>query len=169
MSLPLGHAIAGITAFEMSPGKREEKKDWKWFLFAALLANLADFDMALGLFLKGDANLFHRGATHSLVFSLLIGGLASSAWRMWDKIPRISFRAGFFAVFSHVLLDTLFTSSPISLFWPFQWHRSTISRSWQEIMDKIILESYTDAAVIVCCILILFLRRYRRLTEKGYP
>ncbi|MCP4155558.1 MAG: hypothetical protein GY757_47985 [bacterium] len=36
-------------------------------------------------------------------------------------------------------------------------------------MDKIILESYTDAAVIVCCILILFLRRYRRLTEKGYP
>ena len=81
MPLPLGHAIIGLTTQNLYSQERSVFKPWKLTLFIILLANLPDIDVLLGLIFAGNGNAFHRGATHSLLFSLVMGYAFSHAWR----------------------------------------------------------------------------------------
>jgi inner membrane protein len=66
----------------------------------------------------------HRGATHSLMFALIVGVIAALV-AMWNR--RSALRTGVFAtlvVASHGLLDTLTDGGRgVALFWPFDLTR----------------------------------------------
>ena len=68
---------------ELAPGKKTPALNWKHYLFFALLANLPDIDVLIGLLFHGNANIFHRGMTHSLLFSFF----AAFAAAIMESIP----------------------------------------------------------------------------------
>jgi inner membrane protein len=76
MPLPLGHLAIGLAAHELGS---DRSAFGRWKLFAAILAlsNLPDIDVVFGLVLQWNGCAFHRGPTHSLVFTLAAGLAAS--------------------------------------------------------------------------------------------
>ena len=167
MPLPLGHAAVGITVGELVPGKVKPAIDWKYYIFVALLANLPDIDIIIGLLFHGNGSLFHRGVTHSLLFALFTAVLAAQSWRLWAKLPKIGFWTCFPVIFSHIFADLLFTGSPVSLFWPFEIYHSTGYRGWLDVLNIVIFEGYRDAAIIAGSAIILFLIRLGRPHGMG--
>lgn len=95
------------------------------FALFAVLANLPDVDLPIGLLLKGDAQAYHGGVTHSFFFAVVMGLVASLLLRRRFAI-RWSWPAFSLTVASHVLMDS-FTGTNIgvhstrgyALFWPF--------------------------------------------------
>ena len=126
MPLPIGHTALGLVAYEMSNPPQRATDRFKTFALITILANLPDMDVVVGLILQGNGAYYHRGPTHSLLFAILSGYLASRAWRLGRLIPRCSFSLGFMLVFSHILGDMLFTSAPVSLFWPLELNWSGV-------------------------------------------
>ena len=170
MPLPLGHAAVGITVGELVPGKGKPALDWKYYIFVALLANLPDIDIIIGLLFHGNGSLFHRGVTHSLMFALFTAVLAAQGWRVWSKLPKIGFRTCFTVIFSHIFADLLFTGSRVSLFWPFEIYHSTGYRGWLDVLNIVIFKGYRDAVIIAGSVIILFFIRLTRTSrnQKGY-
>ena len=162
MSLPLGHAAAGIVMGELVPREKNPKNQWKYYLFIAVLANIPDIDVFIGLLFHGNGSLFHRGATHSLFFTLVTAVLAAQGWRLWSKLPKIGFGTCFLAIFSHIFVDLLFTASPVSFFWPFEIYRSTGYKGWLDVLNIIIFEGYRDGIIILGSAIIILLIRIIR-------
>jgi membrane-bound metal-dependent hydrolase YbcI (DUF457 family) len=167
MPLPLGHAAVGITVSELVPGSGKPAIDWKYYIFVALLANLPDIDIIIGLLFHGNGSLFHRGVTHSLLFALFTAGLATQSWRVWPKLPKIGFWTCFTVIFSHVFADLLFTSSPVSLFWPLEIYHSAGYRGWIDVLNIVIFKGYRDAVIIAGSAIIFFLLRLVRPHGMG--
>ena len=88
MPLPLGHTAIGLTTHELFSENISAFDQWKMTLFIAVMANLPDMDVLLGLVFAGNGNAFHRGPTHSLTFAVFMGFLASNAWRLGSKYQR---------------------------------------------------------------------------------
>jgi membrane-bound metal-dependent hydrolase YbcI (DUF457 family) len=162
MPLPLGHAAIGWVAYDLCSKKTASLRHWRLFSLVAVLANLPDMDVLLGLLLAGNGSLYHRGPTHSLVFALLAGFLASNAWRAWHQIPKIKFGLAFLIILSHVLADLLFTTSPTSLFWPLEVHWSTGYSGWDDVMTSVFLTPLKDAGIILLSFLTVFMSRLLR-------
>jgi hypothetical protein len=124
MATPIGHSLMGIACgrlFEI----RGESRSWRWFLFAVVAANAADFDFLPGL-LVGDINRFHQGVSHSLLAAILFGSLTAVFARPLSESPiRIGMAGG--AIYaSHLFLD-LFNNDVrapfgLPLLWPFSVH-----------------------------------------------
>lgn len=123
-------------------------RDRAWALVAIIVAaNAPDLDYLPGLWV-GDANAFHHGPTHSILFAVLVAAVMSLAWPHGSRAN--AFLWLFFAGLSHLAAD-VFTEdrrapfgipllwpltaetfhSPFSLFWHlrkrewaevFQWH-----------------------------------------------
>jgi hypothetical protein len=165
MPLPLGHAAVGITVGELVPGKGKPAIDWKYYIFVALLANLPDIDILIGLLFSGNGSLIHRGVTHSLLFALFTAVLAAQGRRLWPKLPKIGFWTCFAFIFSHIFADLLFTSSPVSLFWPFEIYHSTGYSGWLDVLNIVIFKGYRDAAIIAGSAIIFFLIRLARTSQ----
>ena len=163
MPLPLGHAAVGIATGELA-GKKKPAIAWKYYIFVAFLANLPDMDVVIGLLFNGNGNLFHRGMTHSLLFALVMGFLAAQGWKLWPKLPKISFYIGFLVIFSHVAADMLFTGSPVSLFWPLEIYRPSEYKGWLDILNVVFFEASRDAAIIAGSAIVFFLTRWARQT-----
>ncbi len=166
MPLPLGHAAVGIAVADVFSPKEStfsDSLDWKRLLFITFLANLPDFDMFLGLFLKGNGNYFHRSASHSILVALLMGVLVSQAWKWWDKIPRIGMGLCFLIILSHGLTDVFCTSSSAALFWPFETYSfAGDNRSWSDVLNIVFLQAFRDTAVLTGSALVIFLNRFVR-------
>lgn len=159
MPLPLGHAAIGITAVDFLSQDDSPKLHWKLFLFAAFLANLPDIDIVIGLILHGNGSFFHRGATHSLLFALVMGFLAANGWKLCPQLPKIGFWSGFLLIFSHIVTDILFTTSPVSLLWPFEIYHSTGFSGWLDVLNSVFFKAFRDAGIIISCVFLLFLKR----------
>ena len=140
MPLPVAHSLLGATicvaadrdGAGVSPGR---------LATAVVLANAADLDYLPGM-LIGDPHRFHRMASHSLTFAVLVGIAAAIAvrsgvvrdWPLRPGLPRGALGTGLIATavwMSHPVLD-LFNgdySEPtgVLLFWPFLevWVAST--------------------------------------------
>ena len=142
MPLPLGHTAIGLAAYKTVDRDGEHVSPWKLAAWITVLANLPDIDIVLGLLAGGNGYLFHRGPTHSLLFALGAGLLASQAWRL-------SRRTCFAVVFSHVLADMVLTSAPVSLFWPLEVHWSGNSGGWGQIAHALIFESMKDFGIVL--------------------
>ena len=109
----IAHALAGATIVSaICPSQRLDK----WVVLAgAIIAVSPDFDFALEwLFANQD---IHRGFTHSLLFSFLIG----LTFYLWLGPENQLLALGFsLAYLSHTLLDlSTSTAGGVKLFYPF--------------------------------------------------
>ena len=138
----------------------------------AVAAMLPDLDV-LAFYLHipyGDA-FGHRGATHSIVFALMLGLLAAWGYRRLESTPR---RAGWFvglSALSHPLLDACTDGGlGVALAWPFsdaRWfapfHPIAVSpigarffseRGWHVVASELCWV-WLPVAVLAACILMV--------------
>jgi membrane-bound metal-dependent hydrolase YbcI (DUF457 family) len=166
MPLPLGHAAIGLATYELGANNNSALNSIKIIIFLTILANMPDFDVIVGLLIKWNGNAFHRGPTHSLFFSLIMGFIASRAWKFSSQIPRMKFEICFLMIFSHILADFFFTSSPVSIFWPFEVSWSSGYSGWGDVLTSIFFQGFQDVGIIIgsaiSIILVRLIRRYRR-------
>lgn len=162
MPLPLGHTAIGLATYELM--NRRESNTGRLGLMAAvvLLTNLPDLDVLIGLILEGNGNLFHRGPTHSLLFALIAGYLASKAAKRWPRLPQLGFGTCFALVVSHILGDFLFTSSPVSLFWPFAVHWSSGFSTLRDVVHSVLFQGLQDLGIIMGSAVAIGLTRFIR-------
>jgi membrane-bound metal-dependent hydrolase YbcI (DUF457 family) len=159
MPLPLGHSAIGLTVSSLSDNTNTILTKCRCVLYIVILSNLPDIDVLVGLVLQGDGNAFHRGPTHSLLFALFAGYIASKGHRAWSRIPSLEFTKCFLLVFSHTIADMLLTRSPVSIFWPFEINWSTAGCSgWFDVVSSVIFDSFRDVGIIFLCLLIIFIR-----------
>ena len=162
MPLPIGHATIGFTAYSLLSGNGSSLGRWKAPLGILILSNLPDVDVVLGIVLQGNGNAFHRGPTHSLIFALIAGFLASRVWELWLQSPRLSFRICFLLILSHILADAVFTSSPISFFWPVTVNWSGGHSGLRHVVNLVLFGNYQDLTIILGCAFLILLHRTRR-------
>jgi hypothetical protein len=160
MPLPLGHSTIGFTTHSLVCKEVSNLHPWRTLAAIAILSNLPDLDVLLGLLVHGNGNAFHRGPTHSLLFALVLGLGASNAWRLWSKIPRFYFTTGFLLIFSHILADMAFTSTPISFFWPLDVHWSGGHSGLSDILGEVLFGNYQDVTIIGECAVLLLLNSW---------
>jgi inner membrane protein len=158
MPLPLGHATIGFTIHHLFSRDDSSHKPWKIAFLIVILSNLPDLDVLIGLVLHGNGLVYHRGPTHSLLFSLLVGILASRSSRLWSQIPKMDFWICFAVVSSHVMSDLVFTSSPVSLFWPFEVHWACGYKGWLDVMNSVFFSAFRDAGIIAVCVVLMALK-----------
>lgn len=116
----IGHMAVGIAAARLTPAEaRPSSKVWTALLVTLSLLPDADV-VAFSLGIPYSAPFGHRGATHSLVFALLVGlicgAVAAARRRRWLTIGVVTMAV----VASHGVLDT-FTDGGLgaALLWPF--------------------------------------------------
>lgn len=171
MPLPLGHTAIGLATYEISDARASGWSRLSLLAFITFLSNLPDIDVIIGLLLTGNGDAFHRGPTHSLVFSAVAALVASRAWKLWFRVPRISFLGAFAIIASHVVADFLFTDSPVSFLWPLETHFSNGVAGWSDVLSSIVFQGFQDAGLVAACamtiILVRMLRsRSRRVSER---
>jgi hypothetical protein len=156
-----------LAAYELSTNHNFERFSLKTIIFLAVLANMPDFDVIVGLFIKCNGNAFHRGPSHSLIFALIAGFLASKAWKLSSHIPRINFGICFLIIFSHVLADFFFTPSRVSFFWPFEVNWSSGYSGWGDVLNSVFLRGFQDAGIIIgSTILIICVRLIKAYRQR---
>lgn len=92
----------------------------------AVAALLPDADVLAFKFGIAYASAFgHRGATHSVVFAVLLAGLAAALWRpLQARSAVVAAMFIFAAALSHPLLDMLTTGGEgVALWWPLSTER----------------------------------------------
>jgi membrane-bound metal-dependent hydrolase YbcI (DUF457 family) len=144
MPLPLGHIAIGLATHEVTH-VRSAFNHWRLLAVIAVLANLPDIDVLLGLLLKWNGSAFHRGPTHSLLFALVMGFLASRGSCFWGRIPRLGFWTCFALILSHVAADAWLSTSAVSFFWPLEVNWSTGHTGWQDVVAMIMKGDVQDA------------------------
>jgi membrane-bound metal-dependent hydrolase YbcI (DUF457 family) len=165
MSLPIGHATIGFTAYSLFCRNGSSVGGWKAPLGLLVLSNLPDVDVVLGIVLQGNGSAFHRGPTHSLAFALIAGFLACKVLELLPEWPKFSFGACFMLILSHVLADSVFTSSPVSFFWPVVVNWSGGHSELTYVVNLVLFGNYQDVPIILGCGLIILL--HRTLKEFG--
>jgi hypothetical protein len=134
VSSPIAHSLVGL-ALGRTIGPRGVRQNPGWYLYAALAANVADFDFLAGAAL-GDVNLLHRGASHSLLAACAFGAVSTLLARPLGKSMRDMFVAGTILYASHLLID-LFCGLPgmsagMPLTWPISDHM--FRSPWQPLL-----------------------------------
>lgn len=167
MPLPLGHTAIGLAAYELSTNHNSERFSLKSIIILTVLANMPDFDVVVGLLIKCNGNVFHRGPSHSIIFALIVGFLASRAWKVSSQIPRINFGVCFLIILSHVLADFFFTLSPVSFFWPFEVNWSTGYSGWGDVLNSVFFRGFQDAGIIIGSILLIICVRLIKAYRQG--
>jgi membrane-bound metal-dependent hydrolase YbcI (DUF457 family) len=168
MPLPLGHIAIGLTTNDFF-NENSSFTDWRIAAYVAILANLPDIDVAVGLLLQGNGSAFHRGPTHSVLFALFAAILAARAWRLWALIPKLGFRTCFLIILSHTVADFFLTKSPVSLLWPLEVNWSGGYSGWGEVLFPVFLEAYRDAGVIMVCLFAMLLSRAIKQLRQHAP
>jgi membrane-bound metal-dependent hydrolase YbcI (DUF457 family) len=169
MPLPLAHAALGLTTHELLGENQPIHSLWRKLALIALLANLPDIDVVIGLLLQGDGSVFHRGPTHSLLFALGMGWLASRAWRWWSRTASLSLIWCASIILSHILADALLTRAPVSLFWPLEVHWSREHCGWLDVIDSVLHGSWSDIGLIFGAGLVILFSRVLRVRVLPYP
>ena len=166
MPLPIGHAAIGFATHSILSNGKIKASHWRVALFVVILSNLPDIDVLFGLILQNNGSAFHRGPTHSIVFALLAGLAASRAAQRFDRIPKLPFKTCFLIIFSHVVADHFFTTSPVTFFWPLEVNWSTGNAGWHQVFHTVFFGALQDAAIVfVCTVAIMTLMVVRRLFE----
>jgi membrane-bound metal-dependent hydrolase YbcI (DUF457 family) len=159
MPLPIGHAVIGFATHSLCNGNESSCSRWKVLLGILILSNLPDVDVVVGIVFMGNGNVFHRGPTHSLIFALTGGYLASGVWRLWSQLPKVSFRICFLLILSHILADSVFTSCPISFFWPITVNWNAGYSGLGDVLNLVLFGNYRDGKIIIGCVSLVLLHR----------
>jgi membrane-bound metal-dependent hydrolase YbcI (DUF457 family) len=159
MPLPIAHSAIGFTTYSLCGTNESGSSRLKALLGILVLSSLPDVDVVLGIILHGNGNVFHRGPTHSLVFALIGGFLTSRALKLWPQSPEFSFRICFLLILSHVVADSVFTSSPVSFFWPITVNWTGGYIGLKHVVDLVLFGNHRDAEIIVGCGIVILLHR----------
>jgi inner membrane protein len=122
----LGHLAVGLAAARLSPGDRQSRSAFvSALVFWSALSFLPDADvLGFSLGVRYEDAWGHRGATHSIAFSVALGALigAGAAW-LRQPAPWTGVTATL-VLLSHACLDTLTDGGlGCALFWPFDQTR----------------------------------------------
>lgn len=169
MPFPIGHTAIGLAAYETAQSKPARASRAAHILFITLLANLPDVDILIGLVFQGNGAAYHRGPTHSLLFALVFGFIASHAWRIWSRVPRLAFGLCSLLIFSHVAADMFLTAAPVSLFWPLEIYWSSGHSTWGQVIDMVLFQSVQDAGITVAALLYVTALRFIRGAVQERP
>ncbi len=161
MPLPLGHTAIGLATYELN-SEQSALSRLKIFAWIMILANLPDVDVLFGLLLRWNGSAFHRGPTHSLVFAVVMGLLASRTARLWPAIPAMSFWNCFWIILSHVAADALLTDTAVSFFWPLELNWSAGHSGWEDVARSVLLENAQDAWLILGAAAVIAVHRVAR-------
>ena len=161
MPLPLGHIAIGLAAHEVGT-TRSAFSRWKLFAAIVVLSNLPDIDVIIGLLFQWNGSAFHRGPTHSLLFALAFGFLASRAAAIWDRLPRLGFWICFSLILSHVVADALLSTSAVSFFWPLETNWSTGHSGWRDVISMVLKGDEQDAWIALSCAAVIMVQRAAR-------
>ena len=170
MPLPLAHAAIGVATNELLTEDRTAISRLKTIIFIFLLSNLPDIDVIFGLACEWNGNAYHRGLTHSLVFALLMGWMASMAWKSFRVFPKMNFGACFLIILSHVLADLFLTGSPVSMFWPIENNISYGHTGWKVVFNAVAYGEMEDAGIIIAatiCMAAIRSMKSRFLAHEG--
>jgi len=159
MPLPIAHSAIGFATHNLCSADEPGLTRWKAVAGIVLLSNLPDVDVLLGIVFYGNGNVFHRGPTHSLVFALIGGFLASRVLGLWSQFPKLNFRICFLLILSHVIADSVFTNSPISFLWPITVNWSGGYIGLRHVVNLVLFGNYQDAKIIIGCGFVILLRR----------
>ena len=157
MPLPLGHSAIGFATHSVISNNKGRYNKWLVAGFIVVLSNLPDIDVLFGLFLQNNGSAFHRGPTHSILFALIMGFVASQSWKIWSQIPRMSFKTCFLLIFSHVVADYFLTDAPVSFYWPFEVSWTIGNSGWGNVLHMVFFEAVEDAGILVVCTGIIML------------
>lgn len=162
MPLPLGHTAVGLIVNDAISMSDSTVRPWKVLVLVLGFSNVPDIDVLIGLLVHGNGNVFHRGPTHSLLLALGAAALASSGWRCWRRIPKLEFLWCFLLILSHVLADAMFSSAPVSVFWPLEvnWHAGY--SGWRDVITSIFFGAFRDAGIIFASVAIIVIGRLIR-------
>jgi membrane-bound metal-dependent hydrolase YbcI (DUF457 family) len=161
MPLPLGHIAIGLAAHEVGT-TRSAFSRWKLFAAIVVLSNLPDIDVIIGLLLHWNASAFHRGPTHSLLFAIAFGFLASRAAAIWDRLPRLGFWTCFSLILSHVAADALLSPSAVSFLWPLETNWSTGHSGCGDVVGMVLRGDEQDAWIALSCAVVIMIQRATR-------
>jgi hypothetical protein len=141
----------------------------RWKLFAAIvvLSNLPDIDVIIGLLFHWNGSAFHRGATHSLLFALAFGFLASRVSTIRDWLPRLGFWTCFSLILSHVAADALLSTSAVSFLWPLETNWSTGHSGWGDVIGMVLRGDEQDAWIALSSAAAIVIQRAARTLNTG--
>lgn len=155
MPLPIGHAAIGFATHSLTWDQKDRLNKWKVMIYIVILSNLPDIDVLFGLILHNNGDVFHRGPTHSILFALIMGFIASKSWKLWPGIPMIRFKTGFMLILSHVVADYFLTDAPVSFYWPFEVSWSTGNSGWSDVLNNVLFDAVKDTGILLICICII--------------
>ena len=122
----LGHLAVGMAAARLYPTEhRSERPSAGALLFWSAVSFLPDADViGFPLGIRYADEWGHRGATHSIAFSLVLGAAIGAAAWLVRRPPVRTAVAASLVLTSHALLDTLTDGGlGCALFWPFDLTR----------------------------------------------
>jgi inner membrane protein len=130
----LGHIAVGMAAARLYPTHRLPRRSW--ILAAALWSLLSlspDADVVgLAFGVSYEDEWGHRGATHSLAFSLIVGAAVGMAAPLLRRPPVRTGVTASLVLASHAVLDTLTDGGlGCALLWPF--NRTRYFAPWNPI------------------------------------
>src|SRR5918992_939754 len=79
MALPIAHGLIGASVAGLLAPQQTTAQNVKMILICAVLAVLPDFDYLFYQFLDWGES-WHRSFSHSIVFSIIVGGLCAAAF-----------------------------------------------------------------------------------------
>ncbi|MGH9903381.1 MAG: metal-dependent hydrolase, partial [Pyrinomonadaceae bacterium] len=117
MPLPIAHGLIGASIIAASRPNISLRQHWKALSLGAALAVAPDCDFFFEWVLNLDG-VWHRGFSHSIMFSVACGLLASVLSGGFRPKEAAAYGA---ATLSHCLLDLVTTRKHlgVELFWPF--------------------------------------------------
>ena len=166
MPLPLGHIAIGLATHETGATPSAFSR-WKLFAAIVVLSNLPDIDVIVGLLFHWNGSAFHRGPTHSLLFALAFGFLASRAAATWDRLPRLGFWTCFSLILSHVAADALLSTSAVSFFWPLETNWSAGHSGWGDVIGMVLKGDAQDAWIALSSAAVIVIQRAARTLKTG--
>jgi membrane-bound metal-dependent hydrolase YbcI (DUF457 family) len=166
MPLPLGHIAIGLAAHEVGT-TRSSFSRWKLFAAIVALSNLPDIDVIIGLLFHLNGSAFHRGPTHSLLFALAFGFLASKATTNWGWLPRLGFWTCFSLILSHVAADALLSTSAVSFLWPLETNWSAGHSGWGDVLGMVLRGDEQDAWIALGSAAVITIFRTARALSAG--
>lgn len=120
MPSPIAHSVTGYVLTKLPPPKQltfHWRKRWERILYPVFVANAADFDF-LPQLITGE--VYHRGLTHSLIFTLGFSAIAGAiASYFWQFSYRQMFLFTLILYSSHLFLDLFSPGKGMQLLLPF--------------------------------------------------
>ena len=173
MPLPVAH---GLLAASVVVVLREptQSRPWKLLLIGVFLGISPDLDYALN-FLRVGSGGWHHGFTHSIVFAVFCG-LIATLIAGERRLRNLILFTG--ATVSHTLLDYLITESRgVALWWPFTdyryklrlpnpidytWSTTSLSEMMVDLLRICLVELMIFGPLVVVVVLLK-----RLITQRG--